>query len=88
MWYMRQCKFYTGACSTCASTVPLRECQVSLRITDPSSGAGVSLADLTKIRAHVAYAPLPGDFSVTFASKFVSTGKVSGQSVDWTMFYG
>ena len=62
MCYMSLGKICPGACSTYASTVPLVECQVSLCIADTSSGAGVFLIDLIKIRAHVAYALLPGDF--------------------------
>ena len=70
-----------------SSTVLLVECQMSLRIADTSSGAKVFLIDLIKIRAHVAYAPLPRDFFVNFISKFVPSEKVSWQSNSWMMFY-
>ena len=77
---MRLGKICPGACSTCTSTIPLVECQVLLRIANTNSGAGVFLIDLIKIKAHVAYSLLPGDFFVNFISKFVPSGKVSGQS--------
>ena len=77
-------KICPSACPTCTSTVPFIKWQVSLYRADTSSEAGVTLVDLIKINAHVAYALLLGDFLWTLSQNLCQPGRFQGnQLLSW-----